>query len=207
VEEFILKNKVALGIFLFGFLVVCLGVFALKGNFVSHDKVEVLEDTTEPQNNDFLIVEVAGAVTVSGVYKMPKDSRVEDVLIAAGGMSADADRDWVEKSLNRAAKIIDGQKIYIPRTGETKELQIKQSSGQSANNFGVYQSDALGQGSGMVNINLASQNELESLNGIGPVYAQKIIEQRPYSNIEELLSKSVIPNNTYEEIKQEITVY
>lgn len=207
-EEFFLKNRLPLSILLVGVLVVSIGVFALKGNFVSEDKVEVLEGATATQISDISIVEVSGAVTSPGVYKMPKDSRIEDALIFAGGLSEDADRVWVEKTLNRAARLTDGQKIYIPSINESfGSTQDYHSSTSSANDFGVYQNDTVGQGSGLTNINSASQKELESLNGIGPVYAQKIIEQRPYSNIEELASKKVIPKSTYEKIKSEISVY
>lgn len=206
-EEFFLKNKVPLIILLIGILVVSLGIFALKGNFVSQDKVEVLEGTTEGKTNEFLIVEVSGAVTNPAVYKMAKDSRVEDALVAAGGLTVGADRGWVEKTLNRAAKISDGQKIFIPETGENSTYQNQQSTTLGANNSGVYQNDTVVQGSGLTNINTATQKELEALNGIGPVYAQKIIEQRPYSNIEDLTSKKVIPKSTYEKIKNDISVY
>jgi competence protein ComEA len=109
----------------------------------------------------------------------------------------------MQRSLNRAAKLIDGQKIYIPVVGE-------QLGGESAKNIGGYNSVLGSQGSGqvgLVNINLASQKELESLPGIGPVYAQKISEQRPYSNIEELLSKNVLNKSTFEKVKDLVTVY
>ena len=199
-EEFLTKNRLPLGIFFAGLLVLALGIFTLKGNFASSDKVEVLEETTEGGANDFLVVEVAGAVTSPGVYKLPAASRVDDALIAAGGLSLSADRNWVDKTVNRAALITDGQKIYIPTSDE-------QLMGTSANNLGVYQTDTSGQGSGLININTSSQSELESLNGIGPVYARKIIEQRPYSNIEELASRKVIPQSTYEKIKNDISVF
>ena len=200
IEEFIYKNRIPLIIFLFGLLVLSLGAFLLKGPYVSNEKVEVLEGTTESQNNDFYIVEVSGQVISPGVYKLSKVSRVEDLLVAAGGLTIDADRNWIEKTLNRAAKLTDGQKIYIPKVEE----QIK---GVKSGNSNIYQSGSSGQGSGLVNINSASQSELESLNGIGPVYAQKIIEQRPYSNIDELSSKGVIPKSTFEKIKNEISIF
>ena len=199
-EEFFFKNRIPLGLLTVGILVVSVGVFALKGNLVSEDKVEVLEGATEAQVNDFVVVEIAGSVTSPGVYKMPKESRIEDVLVAAGGLTVNANRVWVEKTLNRAARLTDGQKIYIPSIDD-------HSSVSSASNYGVYQTDTVDQGSGLININTASASELESLNGIGPVYAQKIIEQRPYSNIGELTSKKVIPQSTYEKINNEISVY
>ena len=200
IQEFLLKNKFPVTILLVGCLALLVGIFLLKGNFLSQDKIEVLEGTTEAQKDSFIVVEISGEVSNAGVYKLPINSRIEDILVSAGGLSLGADRSWVEKNLNRAAKLSDGQKIYIPS-------QNQQIEGASANNFGLYQSDTGVRGSGQVNINTSSRSELESLNGIGPVYAQKIIEQRPYSNIEELLSKKVIPKSTYEKIQNEISVY
>ncbi|EKD47123.1 MAG: helix-hairpin-helix DNA-binding motif-containing protein, partial [uncultured bacterium] len=59
----------------------------------------------------------------------------------------------------------------------------------------------------LININAASQSELETLWGIGPVTAQNIIEQRPYSSVEELLSKKIIKQNVYDKIKDQIAVW
>jgi len=149
------------------------------------------------------VIEVSGAVETPGVYKLSTNARVEDALIAAGGISADADRNWMEKTLNRAAKITDGQKIYIPRINE-------QTGGASANNATGYQSTSSVGGSDFantVNVNTASQKELESLWGIGPVTAQNIIEQRPYSTIEELLNKKILKTNVYETNINKLSVY
>ena len=109
----------------------------------------------------------------------------------------------MEKFLNRASKLVDGQKVYIPRTGE-------QSDVLSAKDDGGYQSESLsqeGQKGEFININTADLKTLDSLPGIGPVYGQNIIEQRPYSNTEELVSKDAIPAKTYEKIKDKISVY
>ena len=59
----------------------------------------------------------------------------------------------------------------------------------------------------MVNINTATLKELDTLPGIGPVYGQNIIEHRPYSTVEELLSKAVLKKNVYEKIKDKVSVY
>jgi competence protein ComEA len=202
-EDLLFRYKFQIIYILIGAILIGFGAFIIKNDTNdSSNKVEILEDTTESKNDE-LVVEVAGAVESPGVYKLSGGARVEDLLIAAGGLSADADRNWMEKSLNRASKISDGQKIYIPRVDE-------QTNVLSANNEGVYQtvsSNFGGQGSGLVNINSATQKELESLWGIGPVYAQNIIEHRPYSSVEELLSKKIIKQNVYDTNKDKMTVY
>jgi len=150
-----------------------------------------------------IVVEIAGAVEKRGVFKLPQGSRVQDLLILAGGLSPDADRAWVEKHVNLAAKLNDGQKIYIP----SKSEQSSQKSAKNNPGEEEHSESVMGSMQTLVNINTASQKELESLPGIGPVYAQKIIEQRPYSSIEELVSKKVLKPSLFEKIKDRISVY
>jgi len=202
-QDFLLTHKYETLFFLLGLILLGFGAFfARKGDSGSVTGIEVLENATGADNALEIVVEISGAVETPGVYKLPKDSRVEDALIAAGGLSANADRDWMEKAVNRAAKITDGQKIYIPRVGEQTESPSANYGGGEqtiSSNFG-------GQGSGLINVNTASQKELESLNGIGPVYGANIIEHRPYSNIEELVSKGAIGRSLFEKIKDKITI-
>ena len=180
---------------LIGLILVGFGVLAYKINiFSSGDKVEVLTSTTEVQDSDKeIVVEIVGAVEKAGVYKMKTGDRIDDLLITAGGISQTADRVWMEKYINRAAKLIDGQKIYIYHLGELGAKDV----------LGIARSDL----AMSVNINTASQSELEKLKGIGPVYAQNIIEQRPYSNTQELVSKGVISQKVFDKIKNEIAIY
>ncbi len=204
-EELLLKYRLQISLLLVGVILLGLGIWVIKRDDLSSSKIEVLESSTDSENiNDGeVVIEVSGAVETPGVYQLISGARVEDALIVAGGISADADRQWMEKSLNRAAKIIDGQKIYIPRDGE-------QISGASASNSGGDQTISLTQGGGfeeLININTASAKELEKLWGIGPVTAQNIIEQRPYSSAEELLEKKILKTNVYETNRDKLTVY
>lgn len=188
---------VALGLFLVGVAV----LFFRRDLFGGSTKVEILEDGGETAKE--LVVEISGGVQSPGVYRFQGGERIEDALIKAGGLSAEADRDWVDKTLNRAAKLVDGQKIFIPVSGS-------QSAGSGANNSGVVQTVSgvsTTYSSGLVSINTATAKELDALPGIGPVYAQSIIAQRPYSNTEELLSKGVLKKYVYEKIKNLISVY
>lgn len=190
-------------ILLLGLILIGFGALAYKTNiFSSGDKVEVLSSTTEPQStNQELVVEISGSIQKPGVYKMKTGDRVEDLMVISGGLSADADRDWVDKNINRASKLIDGQKYYIYSQSEVESA--KESGG-----IKLYQ-EVLGTNgenlSNLVNINTASQSELEKLNGIGPVYAINIIEHRPYSNIDELVKKGAISQKVLEKIKNAIT--
>ena len=212
-EEFLFENKITVTLVLLGLILLGVGVFFIKNDAVlNQDAVEVLESTSGGEETDSgLVVEIAGAVEKPGVYKLDGGARVEDLLITAGGLSELADRDWVDLTINRAAKLIDGQKVFIPNVDQSFDsAQDKQSDVKSANsdsldgNFSIEPNKSL---INLINVNKASQKELESLNGIGPVYAQSIIEHRPYSSPEELVGKDAIPKHVFEKIKDKVTIY
>lgn len=204
-RELLSKFRYPLLIFLIGITLVLGGIFFFKsGPSFGGTKVEVLTDGVEENNNSKSITtEISGEVINPGVYKLSNDGRVDDLLIAAGGFSQKADRVWTDKYLNRAAKVSDGQKIYIPSID-------KQSDVLSAKNVGGDQSISTNFSSDskiLININSASLGELDTLPGIGQVYGQSIIEHRPYSNVSELLSKEVLKKSVYEKIKDKISIY
>lgn len=194
IESFVFANKSLFVQILVGLLLLGIGLFLYKSELLgSKTKVEVVESSTDTQKSDKVVVEISGAVEKPGVYELLASERVERLLIASGGLSVSADREWVSKNLNRAAKLVDGQKIYVPKEGEVK------IGGSVLGGLGK-----LGGLGSMININTASVSELDSLEGIGQVRAQKIIDNRPYSSIEELLSKKVLPKEVFEKIKDKI---
>lgn len=169
-----------------GLALVAFGLFQYM-NHKTEEPPIVFEESKEEEKPTEVIVDVSGAVIKPGVYKLTSKSRIVDALAEAGGLSEDADREYVEKNINLAGKVTDGAKIYIPRTGE----QILAEDSDSV-------------AGPVININLASSDTLETLPGIGEVTAQKIIEGRPYSASEELLAKKIVGVATYEKIKDKI---
>lgn len=205
-QELLEKYKFQISFLLVGAILIGLGVLITKtGSSLSSNKVEIIEEVEGEEDDTGIgvVVEVSGSVESPGVFKLPVDSRIEDVLIAAGGLSAQADRIWVEKTINRAAKVTDGQKVYIASISEQTEVLSANLSG-GGQNASVAKSDSASQ---LINVNYATQNQLESLWGIGPVTAQNIIEQRPYSSVEELLSKKILKNNVYKRNEDLLSVY
>ncbi len=137
-----------------------------------------------------IVVDVDGAVAHPGLYKLPPDSRVQAALAAAGGLSPQAD----VHRINRAAKLHDGQKLYVLSQGESGPPQAASSGqgceGQACTSAegGVAGSDTEGQG--LVNINTANATQLTQLPGVGPAIAQKIIDYRtangPFTSVDDL---------------------
>ena len=204
INELIIKFRYPLLILLVRLILITAGLFVVKSGLTSSStKIEVLTASTSAHLKGEITVEVAGEVLAPGVYKLPAESRIEDLLIVSGGFTAGADRNWTDKYLNRAAKLTDGQKVFIPNANE-------QSDKSSAKNSGGYQtvsSSFSSDSNTLININTASLGELDSLPGIGPVYGQSIIEHRPYSTLEELVSSGVIKKSLYDKIKNLITIY
>jgi competence protein ComEA len=148
------------------------------------------------QSNNKVTIDVGGEVINPGVYELKSGDRINEALVAAGGLSAKADRDWVEKNLNKAEKLVDGQKIYIPKVGE--EIKNDQVLGKTTIETKI------------VRINTATAEQLDTLTGIGPAIAQRIIDYRTknggFKNVEELKLVSGIGDKLFEKIKDEIAL-
>lgn len=204
------------------FLVFGIGILVYKGLFTSEKGgVEVLEATNSGEvkgvDEKALVVEVSGEVQKPGVYEFSQDSRIDDALEKAGGLTEFADNEWIAKTLNRAAKLVDGQKLYIPAQSISQEITEEESSNQSQSltakemttTVQIMDSRTIisNPQNTLVNVNVASLSELDKLPGIGPVYGQNIIDHRPYSDINELVSKGALKKHVFEKIKDKISVY
>ncbi|OGD85502.1 hypothetical protein A2696_01110 [Candidatus Curtissbacteria bacterium RIFCSPHIGHO2_01_FULL_41_13] len=164
-------------------------MFLLRGSSKDDIKIISSEESASSKAGE-IIVHVDGAVKNPGIYKLAADSRVNDAVVAAGGLSQDAD----SARINLAAKLSDGTKVYIPSHNDPV------SSGSAGSVAGEVAAS-------LININTATEAQLDSLPSIGPVTAQKIIASRPYSAKEDLLSKKAVGSATYDKIKDLITVY
>ena len=172
------------------------------------------ENEAEPQFEEkIIIVDIEGAVENPGVFYLQEGSRVNDAVQEAGGLTDDADTRWV----NLAARLADGDKVYIPKRGHEKD-----ESSKPTRPVGIITQDTTGgsalSGTGtsndmanvMVNINTATSAQLQTLSGVGPVTAQKIIDYREnvgnFSKIEDIMRVSGIGQKTFDGFKDKITI-
>jgi len=163
-------------------------IFSTKSGKPALEKKE-----TQPKKD--LIIHVCGAVRKPGVIKLKKGDRVVDALNLAGGATEDAGLDV----LNLAAKLSDGQRVYVPRQGEQVNQEMMGSIAGSSP-----------EQASLVNINSASATELESLPGVGPVLAQRIMEYREseggFSSVEQLRKVEGIGPKKFEQLKDKVTI-
>lgn len=205
--HFIQKNQFLSVLGVLAVLFFSLGLIAIfrLSDQARNGYVQIIStDTEKSASESGIYVDLSGAVQKPGLYHLSSEARVNDLFLAAGGLSEEADREWFSRSINLAQKLTDGIKIYIPFQNEilnTKNQKLGESAGGSS----------LGLATGKININVATQVELESLPNVGPVMAGKIIDYRTknglFQTIEDLKKVAGIGEKTFEELKELITVY
>ena len=145
-----------------------------------------------------ITVHVAGAVKEPGVHTLPHGSRVQDAIMRSGGLADDAKSDQI----NLAKLLNDGEQIWVPAE---YPVQVNDVSNEMTSKI-----EQINQPAQPVNINTASQADLETLPGIGPVIAQAIIQFRlengPFIEVNDIQSVSGIGPVTFEKIQSLITV-
>jgi competence protein ComEA len=132
-----------------------------------------------------IVVHAAGAVVQPGLYRLPKDARVADLLEAAGGATLETDLD----RLNLAAPLADGQRVYVPRHGEAAVPAVGPESGGGAGAAGS--GTASSAPAGPLDLNGATAEQLDTLPGVGPATAAAIVSHRerngPFASVDGLL--------------------
>lgn len=189
-SDWIEKRKTHIFLLVMGFVLVGFGILWWKTDEDKAQSIQVLSASDAVDaNSTKLVVDVSGAVVAPGVYYLEPGSRIQQALEAAGGVSELANNEWIDKNLNRSQRLTDGQKIYIPTVDEKRVTDSSKSQSE------------------LVNINTATESELDKLPGIGTVTAGKIVAGRPYSKKEELVERKIVTNKVYEAIKLLVEVW
>lgn len=190
--------KIIDGLLVLGFLLVILGIgINFKDQFTENGKTEIVSnnigstDKNDTQVDDKVMIDISGEVIKPGVYKLEKGAILDDAIAMAGGLGSKANLNWIDRNLNRAEKLYDGQKIYIPNVVEDGTVVLGVSTTKN-----------------IIRINTASLEDLDLLNGVGPSIAQRIIDYRTemggFKSIEEIKLVPGIGDKMFEKIKNDI---
>ncbi|WP_129670685.1 ComEA family DNA-binding protein [Candidatus Chloroploca sp. Khr17] len=153
--------------------------------------IEALE-TTEPAE---LVIYISGAVLRPDVYRLPAEARIKDVVMAAGGFTPDA----ATEAINLAQPILDAEHIHVPYQQDGQASRA--DPGETMHTAG---------GTQLIDLNQATSAELETLSGVGPVLAQRIVgrrtEQGPYTAVEQLRDVPGIGDKLFGQLEPLVTV-
>lgn len=177
------------------------------------------QNTIDPNNTngdvkgeviEEIVVEISGEVNKPGIYKVELGFRLGELVGLAGGLTEKADSKYISQNINFASKVEDEQKVYIPSVDDTKVLVSEPIANPSIPSNSLIpkpnSSTSTPKVTGLININTATAGELDTLPGIGPATAEKIINARPFKSIEELKNVSGIGDAKYAEIKDKVTI-
>lgn len=199
--EFLKKNLLFASLIGVGLLLCGVGVIQYLNSNDGKSELKLIKNDPSEQESTSIAVHVEGEVVSPGVYKLKADSRLDDAIRAAGGYTGNEDSEYISKNLNLAQRLSDGSKVYIPAIGELDE-DISVLGSKSI-------VEAVSEGTpvsatGLININNASLESLDTLPRVGPVTAQKIVDNRPYGTVSELVSKKVMGQKTFDGLKERI---
>ncbi len=146
-----------------------------------------------------IVVDVQGGVTAPGIRELPAGSRVADAIDAAGGYASDADLVASAATINLASPLTDGGQVRVPRIGDS----VAAAPGGSAAPAAAPGNPSTG-GTGLVDLNTATPEELEALPGIGPVTVQKIVaarQEKPFVSLQDAVDRGILNRGQLEDIQ------
>lgn len=175
-----------------------------QGNNQSNTNSQTSDNSEKKDNNANLIyIHIIGEINNPGVITLEKGQRIVDAVEKAGGTTKKADL----TKINLAFVLSDGLKVKVPSIYDKEnEVYVTQNSGNNT----ITEGSTLNRGGGKVNINSATQTELETLAGIGPSLANRILEYREkngkFKKVEDLKNVKGIGQSKFDGIKDEVVV-
>lgn len=145
-----------------------------------------------------MYVDVSGAVNDPGLYEASNTDRLKNLIEKAGGLTPDADKDFFAINFNLANRVVDEQKIYIPTVWEVSNGYYIDNTTQTNKPLSNRNNDLSLE---TISVNEATLEELDTLPGVGKITAQKIIDNRPYGALQELIDRKILGKTVYENIK------
>ena len=166
-----------------------------------------LPSNANTQQGTEILVHVVGAVVAPGLYSVRVDSRIIDVVMAAGGLSSTAD----PCAINLAQPIVDGQQVVVPTTKDGSPGDQSTCTGENQTVTSGGASGAVDVATGaLISLATATVAQLDTLPGIGPALAQRIVDWREasggFSSIDQLGDVSGIGDKVLENIRGKVTL-
>lgn len=204
--ELVWDYKIEAILLVVAFTIACvsIAVYAFESKEKSSKPIVSVKKPQEKPAQIF--VDIEGAVVRPGVYAHSESARLKDAIDSSGGLSERADKLYFYKNFNQAKILSDQEKLYIPTLEETLQSYQYQTLPPNGPNSLNTSNTQNYETTTFININSASEDELEELPAVGKVTAEKIVTGRPYQTIDELIQRKIINNSTFEKIKKIITV-
>ena len=187
------------------FIVTIVSLIMFKVNNLPNDEEEIITNEVESQDSllQNIYIDVSGEVIKPNVYKVKSGTRLKEIMDLAGGLSKSADEGFFNRNYNLSRILVDQEKIYVPSVWEINNGYFVEN--RQTLDF-ITAVEKAKPDIGLINVNNASVEELDTLPGIGQITAEKIISNRPYQSVDELLIKKAVNKGVFEKIKNLISI-